>query len=220
MRPVRIPVRVAPGPVLAGDRQLLLDAFERGLQVPVGDRPVGADAVARAHLEVRRMKAWRVAREVHHRPADAMAGVVLAHLDRIVPADDPLLVPVEGVRAVLVAHPVLVGIPERAFLEHDDAPARAGESLREHAAAGAAADDQEVDLVAVPVAPHPVAIGDAPAMHVEQERRVVVRRPQRALEEESRPAHSSPRSLTSLTGSTSNASSVVHASCWLTPRRL
>ena len=54
MRRVRVGVRVAPGPVLAGDRQLELDPLEGRLQVGVGDRPVDGDAVARAHLEVGR----------------------------------------------------------------------------------------------------------------------------------------------------------------------
>ena len=85
VRRVRVAVRVAPRPVLARDRQLALDPLERRLQVAVGDRPVGADAVAGAGLEVGRVEARRVAGEVRHRAADADARVVLAHLDRVVP---------------------------------------------------------------------------------------------------------------------------------------
>ena len=43
---VRVAVRVPPRPVLPGDRQLALDALVVRLEVPVGDRPVGADPVA------------------------------------------------------------------------------------------------------------------------------------------------------------------------------
>src|SRR5581483_1172307 len=84
MRPVRIAVRVAPRPVLAGDRELELHALERLLQVPVRDRPVDGHAVARAHLEVGGMEARHVAGEVRHRAADADTRVVLPHLDRVV----------------------------------------------------------------------------------------------------------------------------------------
>src|ERR1039458_9965790 len=44
MRPVRVAVRVAPRPVLAGHRQLLLDRRVVGPQVRIAQRPVGADA--------------------------------------------------------------------------------------------------------------------------------------------------------------------------------
>ena len=86
-----------------------------------------------------------------------------------------LVGPVQVRRAFLVGDPVAVGIPERAALEHDDPPAGAGQPLGEHAAAGAAADDQQVDLVVVAVARHPLAAGHAAAVRVEQERRVVAR---------------------------------------------
>ena len=164
VRRVRVAVRIAPRPVLAGDRQLALDPLVVRLQVPVGDRPVGADAVARARLEVGGMEARRVAGVVDHRAADPVPGVVLAQLDRVVAADDALVRPVEVVRAFLVGDPVLVGVPEGAALEHDDPPARAREPLGEHRAAGAAADDQQVDLVLVAEAAHPLAPGDAAAV--------------------------------------------------------
>ena len=126
---VRVAVRVAPRPVLAGHRQLELEPLVVGLQVLVGDRPVLPHPVARADLEVGGMKARAVAGVVDHRAADAVAGVVLAELDRVLAADDPLLGPVELVRAGLVGDPVLVGIPERARLEHHHLPAAAGQPL-------------------------------------------------------------------------------------------
>ena len=52
VRAVRIVVRVAPGPEFAGDGQLALQALVVGLQILVGDRPVGGHAVARVDLEV------------------------------------------------------------------------------------------------------------------------------------------------------------------------
>ena len=90
-----------------------------------------------------------------------MAGVVLAQLDRVIAADDPLVGPVQVVRAFLVGNPVLVGIPERTALEHDDPPAGAREALREHRTPRAAADDQQIDLVLVAEALHPLSPGDA-----------------------------------------------------------
>ena len=152
MRRERVPVRVPPRPVLAGDGQLALDRLVVRPELLVGDRPVGADAVAGAGPEVRRMKAWAVAGVVDHRPADAAARVVLAHLDRVGAADDPLLVPVQRVRAGLVGDPVLVGMPERAGLDDHDPPPGAGQALSEHRSAGSGADDAQVDLVGVVVA--------------------------------------------------------------------
>ena len=142
---VRVAVRIAPRPVLARDRQLELEPLVVRLQVLVGDRPVLPHPVARADLEVGRVKARAVAGVVDHRAADAVPAVVLAELDRVGSADDPLLGPVQPVRARLVGHPVLVRVPERPGLEHDHLPAAAREPLRERASAGAGADDHEVD---------------------------------------------------------------------------
>ena len=46
VRAVRIVVGVAPGPPFAGDGQLALQALVVGLEILVGDRPVGGHAVA------------------------------------------------------------------------------------------------------------------------------------------------------------------------------
>ena len=46
VRAMRVAVRIAPRPVLAGDRQLELEALVMALEIAVGDRPVGADAVS------------------------------------------------------------------------------------------------------------------------------------------------------------------------------
>ena len=161
VRGMRIGVRVAPGPVLAGDGQLALDPLVVGLQVGVRDRPVLPDAVTRARLEVRRVEPWGVARVVHHRPADPVSGVVLAQFDRVLSSDDPGRRPVELVLAGLVRDPVTVGVPERSGLEDDHAPARATQALREDRAAGPGADDHDVDLVVVGVPGHVLAVGTA-----------------------------------------------------------
>ena len=149
VRAVRVAVRVAPRPALPGDRQLALEPLVVGLQLLVGDRPVGGDAVAGADLEVGGVKARGEAGVVDHRAADAAAAVVLAELDRVLAADHPRLGPVELVRAGLVGDPVLVGVPERPGLQHEDPPASAREALGERRAAGAGADDQHVDRLVV-----------------------------------------------------------------------
>jgi len=95
-------MRVPPGPPFAGDRQLTLQALVVGLQVLIADWPVGGDSIAGVDLEVGGVKARGEPRVVDHRAADAAPAVVLAQLDRVLPADDPLLGPVEGVRASLV----------------------------------------------------------------------------------------------------------------------
>jgi len=102
VRAVRIAVRIAPRPVLTGHGKLLLQALVVALELGIADRPVRADPVARHRLEVRRVKARNVAGEMHHRAADAPARVVLAQLNRIVPTDDPRVVPVDVLRALLV----------------------------------------------------------------------------------------------------------------------
>src|SRR5207302_596439 len=109
--------------------------------------------------------------------ADAAAAVVLAHLDGVAAADEALLRPVQPVRGRLVRDPVAVGVPKRTRLEHEHAPAGAGEPLRKDAAAGAAADDHDVDLVAVGEAPHALDAGNSSAVNVEQPVRVVGARP-------------------------------------------
>ena len=149
VRPVRVGVRVAPRPVLAGDRQLLLDLLVVGPQVGVADRPVRADPVVGPGGEVTGVEPRRVAGVVHHRPAHAPARVVRAERHRVSAVDHPRLGPVQVVRARLVADPVGVGIPERPGVQRDDPPAPAGHPLRERGPARAAAHDGQVDLVAV-----------------------------------------------------------------------
>ena len=172
---VRVAVRVAPRPVLPGDRQFLFEQLVERLEVGVVDRPVRADPVVGERREVRRVKAGGVAGVVHHRSADPAPGVVRAQRDRVGAADLARLGPVQGVRAAFVGDPVGVGVPERAGVQADDPPAGPGQPLGEHAAAGAGADDHQVDLVVVGVAAHVGAqpVVGARAVVGDQPRRVV-----------------------------------------------
>src|SRR6185503_18219403 len=93
-------------------------------------------------------------------------------------------------------------------LEDDDPPAPPGQPLGEGGAAGAAADDQHVDLLALVEAGHGLAAGDAAALGVEQPGGVVLRRPAGPAQDGGEPgahAPSTSRSATSFTGSVSNS---------------
>jgi len=131
------------------------------------------------------MKPRRVAGVVDHRAPDAAPGVVLAQLDRIGAADHALLGPVELMRAGLVRDPVLVGVPERPGLDDHDPPTVARETLGEHRAPGAGADDDQINLVGFGVARHRVLAGQIPAVDVQQVARVVVARSDRTLQDSS-----------------------------------
>ncbi|MCW2720582.1 MAG: hypothetical protein JWR81_4404 [Pseudonocardia sp.] len=133
--------------------------------------------------EVAGVEAGGVAGVVHHRPADAAAGVVLAQLDRVGPADHAVLGPVQLMAARLVRHPVLVGVPERARLQDHDPPPAARQALSKHGPARTRADDDQIDLVTVGVAAHGLFSRKVAGVHVEQEPGVVRPRPDRALED-------------------------------------
>ena len=157
VRAVRVGMRVAPRPALAGDGELGFDVVVVGLQVVVAEGPVGAGAVAGEGFEVAGVQPRGIAGVVDHRPADAAAGVVRAERHRVVAGDDARLGPVQVVRAGLVANPVLVRVPERAGVQGGDAPAAARQPLRERGAARATANDDQVELVGVGEAAHPGA---------------------------------------------------------------
>ena len=218
---MRVAVRVAPRPELAGDGQLALEPLVVGLQVLVGDRPVGGHAVARVDLEVGGVKARRVPGVVDHRAAHAAPAVVLAELDRVLAADDPRLGPVQLVCAGLVGDPVLVGVPERPGLQDQHPPAPPGEALRERRAAGARADDQHVDRLVALVAAHALAPRHARSVRVEQERGVVLGWAQRALQRDAQPLVSleAPLAARRGTGSTANSGGASQCSRCPGPRR-
>ncbi len=172
---VGVGVRLAPRPVLAGDGQLGLDRPVVGAQVGVADRPIGPDPVKRGGVEVARVQPGGIAGVVHHRPADAASAVVRAQRHRVGAADLPRLGPVQGVAAALVTDPVGVRVPERAGIQADHVPPGAGEALGQHAAAGAGADDDQVDLVVAGEAAH------VPAQRVVGARAVVGDQPGRVV---------------------------------------
>ena len=149
VRPVRVPVRVAPRPVVPGDRQFLLDLLVVGAQLRVADRPVGAHPVRGPGGEVAGMEPRCVTGVMDHRAADAAARVVGAHRHRVAARDDAGIGPVQVVRARLVADPVGVGVPEGPRVQGGHPPARPGQPLQQHRAARPAAHDDQVDLVLV-----------------------------------------------------------------------
>ena len=66
--------------------------------------------------------------------ADPSPAVVGAEGEGIFAACYAQLVPIEIVRAGLIADPIALGIPEWARLESDDAKSRASQSLQQHSA--------------------------------------------------------------------------------------
>lgn len=206
-------MRIAPRPVLPGHRQLQLDLLVVAAQVLVPDWPVGPHPVQGVGGEVAGMEPRGVAGVVDHGAAHPTPGVVLAQLDRVGTADDALLGPVQRMGAGLVGHPVLVGVPERAGLQDHHPPAGAGQPLRQHRAAGAGADHDQVDLVVVGVAAHGPFAGQVARMHVEQEAGVVVPGSDGPLEQAApEVAHHSSPFCTTCTGSSSVAPRVSYGS--------
>ena len=155
---------------------LVRDAFHRSedpdeaielvvvrLDLVVGDRPVVADAVEAAALEVVRAPAQRDAPPVvgaaaEHPPAKPVergAPRLRVGLALDVPAADAAVELAErlgrrgGAAARRIVRPrrhlrVLGGVPHPAGLEHDDVGAGLAQHLGGHAAAGAGADDADV----------------------------------------------------------------------------
>ena len=91
---------------------------------------------------------------MHGRAADRLAGVVGAELQRVFAVDDALVGPVELRLLRLVRGEVLQRAPVRAGIERHDREACFGEPAGQRSAAGAGADDGEVDLVVVAVFAH------------------------------------------------------------------
>src|SRR5438045_3590336 len=100
------------------------------------------------------MEAGREGRPVHGAAANAPAAVVFSERERVLSSNNAQIIPVQLVRAGLVAEPVALGIPERAGVKAHDAEAGLGQPLQHHAAARAEADDAEVHLLVVRIAAH------------------------------------------------------------------
>ena len=138
----------------AGDLQRLLDLVVVVPHLAPIERPVGAVAEKRARLEPFRAKAQRHHREMHGRAADRLAGIVGAELKRILAVDDALISPVELRLLRLVRGEILERTPVRTGIERHDREACLREPAGQRSAAGAGADDGEIDRVVVAVFAH------------------------------------------------------------------
>ena len=78
MRPVRMSVGIAPRkPCWSGNGNLALQEFVVGLQIPIRDGPIDANAVFRVHTKVRGMKARRESRPMDGASTNALAASCL-----------------------------------------------------------------------------------------------------------------------------------------------
>ena len=144
-RPVGIPVRLAPGVAARPrDRVLALHLLVIRLELLVVDRPVGRHPVERPDPEVRRVEARAERRVVYGAPAHASPRVVRAQLQRLAPARDPQVVPVQSRRARLVRNHVRLRVVPVPRLERHHREPVPGQPLRQHAAARARPDDAEI----------------------------------------------------------------------------
>ncbi len=119
-----------------------------------GDRPIRAVAERRARLEPFGPEAQRHHRVMDGRSAHRLARILAAHLDRVRAVDDALIGPVELVLLGLVGGEILQRPEIAARIEGDDREALLGEQRRERSAAGAGADDREIDRVALAIFAH------------------------------------------------------------------
>ena len=156
VRAVRIGAPRRPPGILhrAGDAQGALGLVVVGGDLLVGDRPVEAVAELALGLEPLRPEAQRHHGEVHGGAAHPLSAVVARQRDRIAPAGDPRVGPVEHLLRHLVGREILQRPPVGARVEADDGEALLRQPRRQRRAAGARAHDGEVDLLAVGVAAH------------------------------------------------------------------
>ncbi len=181
VRPIRIARPLRTPRVIHRPRDLQR-AFDLGVIAPhlaPIERPIGAVAELAARLEPFRAKAQRHHGEMHGRAADRLAAIVGAKLQRVVAVDDALVGPVKLRLMVLVGSKILERPPIRPGIERHDGKAVFGKLAGECAAAGAGADDGEIDrLVLVVLAHrHPAAdtenVGRAPADRARGRLRVI-----------------------------------------------
>ena len=85
MRSVGVAVRIAPREIRSRHRHFSFHEFVIRLEVPVGERPIHADAILGMNLEIRRMKARCEGSPVHRASADALAAIVCSQSQRILP---------------------------------------------------------------------------------------------------------------------------------------
>src|SRR5919201_1407406 len=100
------------------------------------------------------MEARREGCPVHGAAPNTPAAVVFPQRERVLSPGNAQIIPVQLVRAGLIADPVALGVPEGAGVEAHDAEAGLGQPLQHHTPARAEADDAEVYLLVVWVAAH------------------------------------------------------------------
>ena len=122
-------MRIPPRPVLPRDRSSSPTSLIVWLEIPEEIGQSASNAVNGPGLEVRGMKARRVAGVVDHRTANPTPAVILPQFDRVGTPDHAVLRPVQGMRARLVGDPVLIGVPERASLDDDHSPPLTGQDV-------------------------------------------------------------------------------------------
>ncbi len=142
----RRPPRIADR---AADLQRLLDLAVVMPHLAPVERPVDAVAECAARAEPFGPKPQRHHREVHGAAADRAAAVVGAERQRIGAVADAFVGPEQLALMRLVRCELLERPPPRARVECDDRIAVFRELARERAAAGAGADDHEVDRIVV-----------------------------------------------------------------------
>jgi len=86
--------------------------------------------------------------------ADRLAAIVAAELQRVGAIDDALVGPVELCLLRLVGGEIFERPPKWTCIEADDRKPRFGQLACEGAAAGAGANDREIDLLVLRVLPH------------------------------------------------------------------
>ena len=84
MRTIRVTMRITPGkPCRASNRNLALQQFVIGLQVPIRHGPIGADTIFGVHAKIGRMKARCEGGPVNGTSSHSLAAVVRAERERM-----------------------------------------------------------------------------------------------------------------------------------------
>src|SRR5215469_9300463 len=106
MWPIGMPMGIAPRkPCWAGDGNLALQQFVVGLQIPVGDGPVGPHSIFRVNAKVGGMKPRSKGGPMDRASTNPFAAVVRTERQRMGSAGNAQIVPIEFAGSFLVANP-------------------------------------------------------------------------------------------------------------------